>query len=110
MNNKVRRCRGVTRFDGRTTTTYLDDHCVQSLSISPDGSVWLRANEAGRNGRRSQQAPFHTYVITPAAATDPSVADDEAVGRRNDPTFFSPGREPWTGVVLPGQIPLAPAK
>lgn len=69
MNDIVKRCRGVTRFDGLTPTTYLEDHCVQSLSIGPDGSVWLRANEAGRQGGLSQRAPFHTYAILPAVVT-----------------------------------------
>ena len=66
----VKRCRGVTRLDGVTVTTYLEDHCVHSLSIGPDGSVWLRANEAGFQGARSEREPVHTYVIAPAAVTD----------------------------------------
>ena len=52
----------------------IEELSADFLSVGPDGSVWLRANEAGRNGRRSQQAPFHTYVITPAAVADVSAA------------------------------------
>jgi hypothetical protein len=58
-------CDGVSRFDGVTLSTYLEDHCVRSLSIGPDGSVWLRANEAVTRFDRSDRKPVHTYVIAP---------------------------------------------
>lgn len=67
VGDLVKRCRGVARFDGDTLTTYLGDYCVRSLSIAPDGSVWLRANEAGAHSRFR---PLHTYVILPTADTD----------------------------------------
>lgn len=66
----VKRCRGVARFDGVTLTAYLGDHCVRSLSIGPDGAVWLLANEAGGQGAQSQLRPLHTYVILPTAITE----------------------------------------
>ena len=55
---------GVAHFDGVTWSRFLQGHCIESMDIAADGSVWLLAAESGA---RTDQ-PFirtQTYVITP---------------------------------------------
>jgi hypothetical protein len=54
---------GVARFDGVTWQRFLDGRTVHDLDAGPDGSVWVRAEDASTDG----QGPIHTYVITPEA-------------------------------------------
>jgi hypothetical protein len=51
---------GVARFDGKTWSRYLLGHCVQTMDIAGDGSVWLLATESDEDLR-------HLSVITPEA-------------------------------------------
>ena len=55
---------GVAHYDGTRWTSYLQDLSVHDLDISPDGSVWVRA-DAYRGIHPAEDV--HTFVINPEA-------------------------------------------
>ena len=56
-------CKGVARFDGVTASRWLEDLCVDGVSIAPDGAVWVLAGTGGKD----EDNWFDLYVITPEA-------------------------------------------
>ena len=58
-----RGCHGVYRFDGTTWTHFVEDLCLYSIDVAPNGWVWLRAAPGLTRG----EGPVDLYAIDPDA-------------------------------------------